>query len=106
TIEVACRKPRAADQYRQTLDDCRAIAKQMSLLVERMLELAWLDAGVAEVRPQSVKLNALVDGVAAIARPLAEVQGLTLKVSVPNHLKVRTDPDKLREVVMNLTHNA
>ena len=106
TIEVACRKPRAAEQYRQTLDECRAIARQMSQLVERMLELAWIDAGVAEVRPERVRLNDLVEGIAAVARPLADVQGVTFKVHVPDQLTVRTDPDKLREVVMNLTHNA
>jgi len=39
-------------------------------------------------------------------QPLAEVQGLSFKVQVPRHLTVVTDPDKLREVVMNLTHNA
>lgn len=106
TIEVACRKPRTTDQYRQTLDECRAIARQMSLLVQRMLELAWLDAGAAEVRPESVELPELVGGIAAVARPLAEAQGLTFKVNVPTRLTVRTDPDKLREVIMNLTHNA
>jgi two-component system, OmpR family, heavy metal sensor histidine kinase CusS len=106
TIEVARRKERSPEQYRQTLDECRAIAKQMSQLVERMLELAWLDAGAAEVRPERVVVGDLVGGIAAVARPLAEVQGLTFKVTVPNHLTVRTDPDKLREVVMNLTHNA
>ena len=106
TIEVACRKPRMADQYRQTLDECRVIARQMSQLVERMLALAWIDAGADVVRPERVELTDLVGGVAAIARPLAEVQGLTFKVTVPNRLSLRTDPDKLREVVMNLTHNA
>lgn len=106
TIEVACRKPRTAEQYRQTLDECRAIARQMSQLVQRMLELAWIDSGAAEVRPERVKLNDLVGGIAAVARPLADVQGLTFKVNVPDQLTVRTDPDKLREVVMNLTHNA
>jgi signal transduction histidine kinase len=106
TIEVACRKPRTAEQYKQTLDDCRAIGGQMSLLVERMLVLAWIDAGVDQVRPESVEVVDLVGGIAAIARPLAEVQGLTFKVNVPSRITVRTDPDKLREVVMNLTHNA
>jgi signal transduction histidine kinase len=106
TLEVACRKQRTPEQYRETLDECRAIARQMSQLVERMLELAWIDAGVAEVRPEHVELNDLVGGIAAVARPLAEVQGLTFRVNVPNSLTVRTDPDKLREVVMNLTHNA
>jgi len=106
TIEVACRKPRLAEQYKQTLEECRAIAGQMSLLVERMLVLAWIDAGVDQVRPEPVEVGDLVGGVAAIARPLAEVQGLTFKVNVPGRITVRTDPDKLREVVMNLTHNA
>jgi signal transduction histidine kinase len=106
TLEVACRKPRTADQYRQALDECRAIARQMSQLVERMLELAWLDAGAAEVRPEHVEIGDLVGGVAAIARPLAEAQGITLKLHVAPKLTVRTDPAKLREVVMNLTHNA
>jgi signal transduction histidine kinase len=106
TIEVACRKPRPAEEYRAALDECRAIAKQMSQLVERMLVLAWIDAGADEVRPEPVEIDELVGGVAAIAKPLAEVQGLSFKVQVPRHLTVVTDPDKLREVVMNLTHNA
>jgi signal transduction histidine kinase/HAMP domain-containing protein len=106
TIEVACRKPRTAEEYRRTLDECRAIAGQMSQLVERLLVLAWLDAGADEVRPEPVEVGELVGGVAAIAKPLAEVQGLSFKVQVPRHLTVVTDPDKLREVVMNLTHNA
>lgn len=106
TIEVACRKPRTAEQYKQTLDECRAIAGQMGLLVERMLVLAWIDAGADVVRPEHVEVGDLVGGVAAIAKPLAEVQGLTFKVNVPKPITVRTDPDKLREVVMNLTHNA
>jgi two-component system, OmpR family, heavy metal sensor histidine kinase CusS len=106
TIEVACRKPRTADEYRAALDECRAIAGQMSQLVERLLVLAWLDAGADEVRPEPVEVGELVGGVAAIAKPLAEVLGLSFKVQVPHRLTVVTDPDKLREVVMNLTHNA
>jgi two-component system heavy metal sensor histidine kinase CusS len=106
TIEVACRKTRTAEQYRQTLDECRGIARQMSQLVERMLMLAWLDAGADQVRPERVEVGELVGGVAAIGKPLAEVQGLSLRVNLAGPLTVRTDPDKLREVVMNLLHNA
>lgn len=106
TLDVACRKPRTADQYRETLEDCRAIAGQMNQLVERMLALAWLDAGNEKIRPEQVDLPSLVSGIAAVARPLANCQGLTLQVDVPEHLEVCTDPDKLREVVMNLVHNA
>lgn len=106
TIEVACRKTRTAEQYLQTLEECRGIAKQMSLLVERMLTLAWLDAGADRVRPEKVEVSELVTGVAAIGKPLAEAHGLSFRVDTPGPLTIQTDPDKVREVVMNLIHNA
>jgi signal transduction histidine kinase len=106
TLEVALRKPRSPDDYRQTIDDARQIARQMSKLVERMLMLAWLDAGADEVRPQAFDLDELVAGCAAIGKPLAEAQGLRFQVEAERSLTVRTDPDKVREVVMNLLHNA
>jgi signal transduction histidine kinase len=106
TLEVALRKQRSPDDYRQTIDDARQIARQMSKLVERMLVLAWLDAGADMVRPESVELDELVEGCAAIGKPLAEAQGLKFQVDSEKPLTVRTDPDKVREVVMNLLHNA
>src|SRR5438309_3942460 len=46
TIEVALRKPRPPEEYRELLADCHATGLQMSQLVERLLALARLDAGV------------------------------------------------------------
>jgi heavy metal sensor kinase len=106
TLEVALRKPRSNDDYRQTIEDSRQIARQISKLVERMLMLAWLDAGADEVRTQSVDIDELVEGCAAIGKPLAEAQGLRFQVRAEKPLTATTDPDKLREVVMNLVHNA
>lgn len=106
TIEVACRKTRTPEQYQQTLEDCRGIAKQMNLLVERLLTLAWLDAGADEVRSEKVEVGELVGGVAAVGKPLAEAHGLSFRVNVPGPIMIQTDPDKVREVVMNLIHNA
>jgi two-component system, OmpR family, heavy metal sensor histidine kinase CusS len=106
TLDVSLRKQRSAEDYRQTIQDARQISRQISLLVDRMLKLAWLDAGADQVRPESVDIHQLVDGCAAIGKPLAEAQGLTFQVDAPGPLCVRTDPDKVREVVMNLMHNA
>jgi signal transduction histidine kinase len=106
TLEVALRKPRTPEVYQQTLEDARQIARQMSMLVERMLALAWLDAGADQVRPEAVDVDLLVAGCAAVGKPLAEAQGLSFQVKAERPLTIRTDPDKLREVVMNLLHNA
>lgn len=106
TIDVSLRKPRTPEQYRNTLEDCRAIAKQLGQLVERIMTLASLDAGTAHTSVQQTDAAELVTGCAAVIRPLSEAHGLTLQVEVEEGLELTTDRDKLREVLMNLLHNA
>jgi heavy metal sensor kinase len=106
TTEVALRKPRASEEYRELLADCHTIGQQMSQLVERLLALARLDAGVDILRPREVDAAALADQCAALVRPLAEARDLNLAVHHQGTANVTTDPDKLREVLTNLLHNA
>jgi heavy metal sensor kinase len=106
TLEIALRKPRRPEEYRELLEDCRLSAQQMNQIVERLLTLARLDAGVDLLRAQTVDLAELADQCAAVVRPLAEARGLRLRVQRNGALPVATDPDKMREVLMNLLHNA
>src|SRR5262249_50615305 len=106
TIEVALRKPRSSEEYRDVLGDCHTTGKQISQLVERLLALARLDAGVDRLRPQQVDVPALPEQCPALVRPLAEARGLTLRVHCTGPAPLTADPDKLREVLTNLLHNA
>src|SRR5262245_13605941 len=106
TIEVALRRPRSPEEYRDILSDCHAAGKQMSHLVERLLTLARLDAGVDTLRLRSVDVAALAEQCTALVRPLAEARGLKLQVHCPGPAPLTADPDKLREVLTNLLHNA
>ena len=106
TLDVALRKPRDAEQYRVTLSDCRDIARQLSKLVDRILMLASLDAGEASPSRMPVDLVEMAKECTAVIRPLADSQNVTLTLDVPKELRATTDPDKLREVLMNLLHNA
>jgi signal transduction histidine kinase len=105
-VEVALRKPRTADEYRQTLEDCRGVARQMRQLVERLMALARLDAGSDKLRPRPVDVSELVRECAALIKPLAGERGLDVRVHCPKPVVWTTDPDKLREVLVNLLHNA
>jgi two-component system, OmpR family, heavy metal sensor histidine kinase CusS len=110
--ELALRKPRSADYYRELLVECRHSAQQMHQIVERLLTLARLDAGVDRLRAQPVDVAEVAAQCAAVVRPLAEARGLRLRVEAPPPdgdgapTRVTTDPDKLREVLTNLLHNA
>jgi heavy metal sensor kinase len=106
TSELALRKPRSAEDYRELLQDCYLSAQQMNKIVERLLTLARLDAGVDRLRPQAVDVAAVAEQCAAVVRPLAEARGLRLGVNATGAARLTTDPDKLREVLTNLLHNA
>jgi signal transduction histidine kinase len=106
TIDVTLRKPRTPEQYRTTLEDCRGIAKQLGQLVERIMTLASLDAGAARGTVSRVDAAELVGGCATVIRPLAEAHGLTFSLTAVGPAELDTDADRLREVLMNLLHNA
>ncbi len=106
TVEVALRKARSGDEYREILEECRSSGRQMSLLVERLLALARLDAGAERFRPRPVDAADLALQCADLVRPLARARDLSLEANVTPPLPVETDPDKLREVLTNLLHNA
>jgi len=106
TLDVALRKSRSAEEYREMLFECRAAGRQMTHLVERLLALARLDAGADHLRPREVDAAVLAEECAAMVRPLAEARDLSLRVHHQGPAPVRTDPDKLREILTNLLHNA
>ena len=106
TLDVALRRPRTAEQYQTTLQECRTISRQLAHLVERVMTLAYLDADHAQVTRLETDAAALAEGCAAVIRPLSESQHLTLRTDIDGPTMLATDPDKLREVMINLLHNA
>src|SRR5205085_356576 len=98
-IDLALRKPRPPEQYREMLQECRVSAQQMNQIIERLLTLARLDAGVDRLRPQPVDVAELAEQCATVVRPLAEARGLRLSVHNQCAERLTTDPDKLREVL-------
>jgi heavy metal sensor kinase len=106
TVEVGLRKVRTPEHYDELLRECRSVGQHMTQLVEQLLVLARLDAGRGAVRPQDVNVTKLTEQCTDLVRPLADSRGLTLDVHCPGPVHLRTDPDKLREVLTNLLHNA
>lgn len=104
--EVALRRPRPAERYEEVLRECRAIALHMNQAVERLLTLARLDAGADVVRQREVEAGELARECLAVVRPLAEGRGLQVGLDCPQPVSLTTDPDKLREILTSLLHNA
>jgi heavy metal sensor kinase len=106
TLEVALRKNRSEEEYRDILEECQASGQHMYQLVERLLTLARLDAGADQYRPAQVDVVEVALSCSDIIRPLARARGLELRLNLPDPITTQTDPNKLREVLTNLLHNA
>ena len=96
--------PVAAQQPVQRI---RTSARHLLYLLKELLSFARLDAGREEVRLQDVDLRDIGREIGAVMEPLAAEHRLRLQLSMPNDaVFARTDPDKIRQVLLNLVGNA
>ena len=85
----------------------RLSARHLLQLIEEMLSFARLEAGKEEVDLQPVALADVLREVAAIVEPLAEGKSIDFRTEVHDAPEtLRTDPRKLRQVLLNLLGNA
>ena len=86
----------------------RRCAEHMTSLVEGLLDVAQIEHGVLRVRSEVVRLDKFIDQLISMVRPAAAAKGLQLhfvkRGRLPEH--VRTDPNRLRQVFLNLLSNA
>jgi signal transduction histidine kinase len=76
-------------------------------LINGVLNYAKLEAGRVEYHPADVPAAALVAEVAALVAPQARAKGLALEVvPCPPDLVARADPEKVRQVLLNVLSNA
>ena len=80
--------------------------QHMYQLVERLLKLARLDAGADQYHPTETDVTEVAMACADLIRPLARARGLALRLHMPDPISTRTDANKLRELLINLLHNA
>jgi signal transduction histidine kinase len=91
----------------QPLQRIRTSARHLLYLLKELLSFARLDAGRDEVHNQDIDVRVIGREVAAVMEPLAAAHALQLHVCAPNDAVIAyTDPDKLRQVLLNLVGNA
>jgi signal transduction histidine kinase len=95
------------DATRQRLERIRTSATHLQYLLNELLLFARLDAGREEVRLRDVDLRQVSRDAAAVAEPLALERNLQFHLDLPEDpVIIRTDADKVRQVLLNLVGNA
>jgi signal transduction histidine kinase len=95
------------DATRQRLQRIRTSATHLRYLLNELLIFARLDGGREEVRLRDVDVRDIGREAAAVAEPLALERKLEFQIDLPDDpVILRTDPDKVRQVLLNLVGNA
>ncbi len=82
-------------------------ADRLQRLIDNMLNLARIEAGVVQVRKESYSLNELLEEAAQVVQPAAEEKNVHLTVDLsPLYLGVFADRDMLLQAAINLLSNA
>lgn len=100
--------PRALPPESATqVERIRKSAQHLMYLMNELLTFTRLDAGHETVNLSEVDVRDVVREVATFVEPSARTRGLRLVSSLPAEpVPLRTDPDKLRQVLLNLAGNA
>jgi two-component system sensor histidine kinase BaeS len=95
--------PKQVETVEVILDNCRHLVR----LLNDLLDLARSDAGRLTVRPQPTDVAALVEDAARTMRAQTEGSGQSLAETVqPGLPQVNVEPDRIRQVLVNLLTNA
>jgi len=79
----------------------------MVRLVDDLLEISRITRGKIELRKERVELAAVIRSAVEASRPIIDVAGAQLAISIPREpIFLEADPVRLSQVFANLLNNA
>lgn len=94
------------EQKQEYLQRMKEGAQNLSSLLEDVLAVSRVEAGMTLPQRQSLSLRPLLQNVLHTIEPSAQEKGLRLDLDCAEDLKVYADPKLLRRIVTNLLSNA
>lgn len=104
--ELALRKPRSPEVYRETLESNLEEIDRMSRIVEELMFLSRADLGEVHVASDPVQLDTLVQEIHMQAMVLGKEQQVSTTLGQIEPLRVSGDEWRLRELILNVVDNA
>ncbi|HEX7240817.1 MAG TPA: ATP-binding protein [Longimicrobiaceae bacterium] len=88
------------------LERSQRAARHLLELVNDVLDLSKLEAGKTEVQVEEVDVPELIEELFSTVGPLAEERGSRLEMHCAAPPRIRTDPRRVRQILLNLLSNA
>jgi PAS domain S-box-containing protein len=98
--------PLTPDQEKQ-LRTVQSSARHLLSLINDLLDLAKIESGKVELRPEPVPCKAVLDEIVALIRPPAAAKQIAVLISAPEpDIVIETDRRALHQILLNLANNA
>ncbi len=95
-------------EHREMIEVIRSSGHSLLAIINDALEFSRIDAGRIEIESMDFDLRVTIEQIAALLAPMAGEKNLQLEVQVGPDVpsKVKGDPGRLRQVLLNLATNA
>jgi heavy metal sensor kinase len=104
--ELALRRPRQAEEYRQVLESNLEEIDRMSRIVDELLFLSRADLGEIKIKTDPVQMDELVREVQQQATVLGQDRKIQIILGPVEPMVMNGDDLRLRELLLNLVDNA
>ena len=92
-------------EYVRIIQDC---GRHLMEIIDGILDISKIEAGKVDIEISEFSLEELLNDIESLMRPRAEKKGLAFRINQCEQLpsKIQTDPNHLRQCLLNLTSNA
>lgn len=102
------RQPELSPETRTYVQRVTCAGKALRATINDILDFSKLEAGQADIKPQPMSVAMLTRETVEMFAAQAREKGVLLRLADPSHLPplIEADPDRLRQVLLNLIGNA
>jgi len=100
--------PPGSPEHREFLDDIVKSGRHLLQLINDVLDLARVEAGKVDFRPEPIDLEMVAREVMSIVRMISVTKNIRIDVSIDTELRegIFLDPARLKQVLYNFVSNA
>jgi len=106
TAEMALLGENTNDEYRTVISGIVEQCDHLLIMTNTMLEISRAEAGLTELKLESVDLIVMMRDIVELFQPAAEDRNISITLQAPRELTIMGDVQKLQRVFANLIDNA
>ncbi len=98
--------PEEAEKIKSDFETLNVVTKELNNLINELLDVSRIEQGRIKVNKQPVNINQVIEKIITLVRPTVDKKGLELLFKPEEIPTISSDPERIRQIIMNLVSNA